>query len=204
MKLIRFLFEYICGLLAMRGTYVGTFRTCDSAFTFRMPTGWAGTVNRTHPASIEPMLIDPTATIAAYGLPVLINTANNGARTFVATDVTTPVAAYAIGARPYPIQAATATNYGATAYGSATPPPLQPLDGLKSGYILATLQNFAVNNSTKNGAVYVRIAASAGAHVQGGFEAAADNLGTNTVLLSNAYFNGPAGPDGVVEIGFNL
>jgi hypothetical protein len=184
------------------GTYVGTFRTCDSAFTFRMLTGFPGTVNRTHPASIEPCLVDSNAPVTSYGTAVLIDSVTQGARPFSAADTTTPVAPYGIGARPYPIQQQTG---GMTAtIGTSAPPSTQPLDVLKSGYILAYLNNFAVNNAVKNGPVYIRIAASAGQHVQGGFEALADMLGTNTVLVSNAYFNGPAGPDGVVEIGFNL
>jgi hypothetical protein len=41
-------------------------------------------------------------------------------------------------------------------------------------------------------------AASAGEHVLGAFEAAAD--GANTIALTNAEFNGPADADGVCEI----
>jgi hypothetical protein len=185
------------------GSYVGTFRTHDAAFTFRMPTGFPGTVNRTHPCSIEPCLIDPNSTIAAYGLAVVVDSATQGVRTLGAGD-SALTQVYGIGARPYPVQQSTASNYGATTFGAAAPPPNQPLDVLKSGYILAYVNNFGVNNSVKNGAVYIYYGASNGQHVQGGFEAAA---GGNLLALSSqnqTYFNGPAGPDGVVEIAFNL
>ena len=33
-------------------------KTRDVAFTFRMGAGFAGDVNRTHPASIEPVMIE--------------------------------------------------------------------------------------------------------------------------------------------------
>lgn len=141
------------------GSYVGTFRTHDAAFAFRMNTGFPGTVNRTHPASIEPCLIDPNATIAAYGMGVIVDSATQGVRTLVAGDgaVTN---LYGIAARPYPVQAASASSYGATTFGSGAPPPSQPLDVLKGGYILVALNNFAVNNSVKNGPVYVNISTS--------------------------------------------
>jgi hypothetical protein len=184
------------------GKYIGTFRTCDAAFGFRMPTGFPGTVNRTHPAGIEPCLVDVNAAPQAYGIPVLIDAATQGVRPFAAADNTTPATAYGFTVRPYPMQAASATNYGATAFGAAIPPPLQPIDVLTGGYILVQLNNFAVNNAVKGGAVYVWFAASAGAHVQGGIEAAA--TGGSTALLNYAYFNGPAGADGVAEVAFNL
>jgi hypothetical protein len=188
------------------GKYVGTFRTQDAAFTFRMPTGFPGTVNRTHPASIEPCLIDPSAPPLAYGIPLIIDATSQGVRPFTVGD-TGVTAAYGFAVRPYPIQQQSATNYGSIAFGAAVPPASQPMDVLKSGYILATLNNFAVNNSTKDGAVYVWCAATSGQHVQGQLEAVA--TGGSTAALSigsqqQTYFNGPAGPDGVVEVAFNL
>lgn len=185
------------------GKYVGTFRTLDAAFTFRVPTGFPGTVNRTHPASIEPALIDPNATIAAYGLGLVVDPTTQGVRTLVAGD-SALTSIYGVGVRPYPIQAQSTTNYGATTFGSAAPPSSQPLDVLKSGYILVSLQNFAVNNSVKDGSVYIWYAASTGAHVQGGFEAAATGGSTLALAQGQTYFNGPAGPDGVAELAFNL
>jgi hypothetical protein len=186
------------------GEYVGTFRTQDAAFTFRMLTGFAGTVNRLHPASIEPCLIDPTATIAAYGLAVVVNPANNGVRTIVAGDAAL-TSVYGVGARPFPVQQQSTTNYGATTLGGASVPPTsQPLDVLKSGYILVNIQNFAVANAAKGGTVDVWYAASAGQHIQGGFEAAHTGGSSLSLAQGQTYFNGPAGPDGVAELAFNL
>lgn len=61
--------------------------------------------------------------------------------------------------------------------------------------------------AAKKGApVFVRIVlpASKGTNeaVLGGIEAAADS--SNTIQLPNAQFEGPAGPDGITEISFNL
>lgn len=189
------------------GSYVGTFRTHDAAFTFRMPTGFAGMVNRTHPANIEPCLIDPNTTIPYYGWPVLVDATTQGVRPLVAGD-SGVTAIYGITVRPYPAQPSSGTNYGAIAAGAAgVPSPNQTIDVLKSGYIMVTLQNAAVNNSVKNGAVYIWYATNAGNHVQGGFEAA--NTPGSTLQLgagaqNSTYFNGPAGSDGIVELAFNL
>jgi hypothetical protein len=168
-----------------------------------MLTGFAGTVNRTHPASIEPCLIDPSAPPLSYGIGVVVDSVSQGVRPIAAGDnaLTT---IYGVGARPYPIQVASATNYGAATFGSATPPPNQPLDVLKSGYILVYVNNFAVNNSSKDSAVDIWYAASGGAHVQGGFEAAHTGGSSLTLAQGQTYFNGAAGPDGVAELAFNL
>ena len=183
------------------GVCVGTFRTHDAAFTFRMPTGFAGDVNRVHPASIEPCLIDVNAPPTAYGQAVLVDATTQGVRPYTLGD--TAVAPYGVTVRPYPLQQASATNYGAVALGGVqAPPAAQPVDVLKSGYILVPLQNFGVNNAVKGGAVFIWVAASAGNHVQGGFESVTG--GGNTVSLTNCYFNGPAGADGIAELAFNL
>ena len=193
------MFEFVTRMLRKRGRYVGTHRTHDAAFTFRMPTGFAGTVNRTHPASIEPCLQDANAPVTAYGVGVLADAASEGVRP-VATSDTTITTLYGVSARPFPAQQTTGGM--SSSLGAAAPPANQPLDVLKSGYILVRLPNFAAANSAKGSAVYVWAAASAGNHVQGTFEASATS--GSTVAISNAYFNGPAGPDGVAELAFNL
>lgn len=170
--------------------------THDVAFTYRMPAGFPGDVNRTHPASIEPSLTNQTNPPTRYGDPVIVDAATNSIRKLIATD-TTVTKIYGALVRPFPIQAASSSgNYGAQGLGAAVPPVgVQVVqDVLRYGYILASV----VGTPTKNGPVYVWIAANSGNHVQGGFEAAAN--GGNTVAISNAYFNGPPDASGTTEV----
>jgi hypothetical protein len=197
------LIRNLIGKSRKEGEYVGTHRTHDAAFTFRMPTGFPGDISRAVQSGIaEPCLVDLNAPPTAYGQAVVVDPTTQGVRPIVAGDAAL-TAIYGVTVRPFPIQQASATNYGAVGLGGVqAPPSSQPIDVLRFGYILVTLQNFAVNNSLKGGAVYIWYAASAGNHVQGGFEAAA--TGGSTLLLADANFNGPAGADGVVELAFNL
>jgi hypothetical protein len=177
-------------------------KTQDVAFQFRMDAGFAGDVNRTHPASIEPCLIDPTNPPNAYGQAVLVVAASQGVRPYATADASdaTPSAAWGVTVRPFPFQQSSASNFGAASIGAATPPTTGVIDVLRAGYIMATVP--AGQAPVKGGAVYVWCTASAGVHVQGGFEAVFST--TNTVKLSNAFFNGSPDAKGNVEISFNV
>lgn len=166
------------------------------AFQYRMGGGIPGDINRTHPASVEACLVDPTNPPTAFGIAVLPVSGSNGVRMFGAGD-TAVTRIWGITARPYPFQAQSATNFGAQNLGSATPPTNQPIDVMRMGYISVQLP--AGQAVTKGSAVYVWCAASTGSHVQGGFEGAAS--GGNTAALDSHYaFNGPADANGVAEI----
>jgi hypothetical protein len=169
----------------------------DVAFPFRMGAGFPGDVNRTHPASIEPCLIDAAAPPAFFGQAVLVDPTTQGVRPFVAGDVAV-TKAYGITVRPYPFQQSSGNNYGAAAIGAATAPATGVVDVLRAGYIMGTV----VGNTVKNGQVYVWTAASTGSHIQGGFEAAASS--GNTATLAGATFNGVQDANGNVEIAFNI
>lgn len=171
-------------------------RTADISYGYRMPVGFPGDVNRTHPASILPGLMDTAAPVLLYGNPVLVNTAANTYRQVGAGDgAVTKIAGVLV--RPYPTQQ---TTGGMSASIGAAVPPVGPsvCDVIEDGYVIARCNNFATVNPTKGGAVFIWIAASAGAHVQGGFESAAD--GGNTIAITNARWNGPVGADGVGEL----
>lgn len=178
------------------GRFVGRRRTIDIAYLYRMGAGFQGDVNRTHPASIEPVLIDTTAPPTSYGQAVLVNPANNGVRPFTVGDHLL-TDAYGITVRPYPTQQASAQNFGAATLGAAVPPVAGILDVLKDGYIMVKLPVGAA--CAKGGQVFVWCAASAGVHVQGGFEAVAGG-GVTTAALLNAKFNGVPDASGVVEV----
>lgn len=176
-------------------------KTRDVAFAFRMGAGFAGDINRTHPASVEPTLIDASAPPTAYGQPVLVDATTQGVRPFAAGDQSNTVAAgYGITVRPYPTQQSSASNFGAASIGAAVPPVIGIMDVLRAGYIMVNLP--AGGAPVKGGAVYVWSVASSGSHVIGGIEAAYS--AGNTTQLLNATFNGSPDASGNVEIAFNI
>jgi hypothetical protein len=184
-----------------KGRFVSRRFTQDVAIPFRMGAGAPGDVNRTHPASIPPFLVDPTNPPTAFGMPAVINPASGGLRGILATDgALTDIDAIVV--RPYPIQQQTATNYGAQAFGTGVPPTSQPVDGLVSGYIMVQVP--AGQQPTKKGTVYIWIGAAGGGHVVGGFEAVNGAGNTIAIASDKTYFNSPADANGVAEIAFNI
>lgn len=176
-------------------------RTIDVAFKYRMGAGFAGDVNRTHPAAIEPALQDATNPVNQYGVPVLVNTSANTVRAFGVGDATTTaIDPFGFGVRPFPTQASTGGAFGSAAFGAATPPANGAIDILRSGLIMGQLNT---GTSTKGGAVYVWTAVTSGAHIQGGLEVVAS--AGNTALMGPRYiFNGPPDASGIVEIACNV
>lgn len=169
-------------------------KTRDVAFPFRMGAGFSGDVNRSHPASIEPCLIDTSAPPAIFGQAVLIDPTTQGTRPFTTGDASQD--AYGVTVRPYPFQQQSASNYGAAAIGNAGAPDTGAIDVLRLGYIMVQV-NLGQTAPVKNGAVYIRVAATSGAHIIGQLETAAD--GTNNVLVPNMKFQGGMDANGVAE-----
>lgn len=161
------------------------------AIKYRVGAGYAGTVNRTHPFSVEPNKIDTTSPPTGYGKAVIVNTAGDAVRDMAAGD-TGVTKIYGVAVRPYPTQQESGGM--SAAIGAATPPVAGVMDVLRYGYINV----YAVGAAKKDGAVHLWIAASTGAHVQGTFESAAS--GGNTVAITNAKFNGPPDTNGITEI----
>lgn len=178
----------------------GRSRTCDVAFPFRMGAGFPGDVNRVHPASIEPVLIDVDDPVTEYGQPGLIDTVTHGFRGFRAGD-TAVTDIWGCAVRPYPTQQQTG---GMTSdFGAATPPTSGQMDALRSGYIKVKL-NAGTGAAKKGSAVFVWCAASAGDHVQGGIEDAANGGNTASLSVSKYQFNNSPDADGNVEICVNV
>ena len=170
--------------------------TKDVAFAFRMGSGFPGDVNRAHPMNIEPALINVANPPAAYGNAVLLDTATNSVRN-VASGDTGVTRIYGMAVRPYPTQQAAASNFGAAAIGAAAPPAAGVMDVLRDGYGIVRV----FGSPTKDGAVFVWVAASSGGHIQGALEAAA--TGGSTAAIANARFNGPPDANGFTEVIFN-
>jgi hypothetical protein len=166
-----------------------------TSITFRMNAGAPGDVNRGHPASIQPCLIDPNAPPTLYGQAVTVDPTTQGVRPLVAGD-SALTTIWGVTVRPYPIQqATTANNYGAVAYGNLAPPLLQPIDVMTAGYIFVPV----VGSPVKGGTVYIWYAAASGSHVQGGFEAS--STGGSTLTLSTNYaWNSPPDANGNAEL----
>lgn len=181
-------------------TEVGRRRTRDVAYNLRMPAGVAGDVSRhVPPGTIEPALLAAANPPDGFGLAVVTTEDAENAVRLVQPGDNALTAIYGITVRPFPFQPASATNYGATGFGGGAPAPSQPVDVLRSGYILGYINGTPV----KGGVVYVWIAASAGAHVQGAFEIVAD--GANTITLdSKSTFQGGVDANGIGEIAFNI
>lgn len=178
-------------------------RTRDNAFTYRMPSGIPGDINRSGAAFVsEPNIIDPSAPPTQYGLPVALDP-TNGIRPIISPDAAMDV--YGMMVRPFPLnQPTTASFFGSNPLGTAAVPPASGMcDVLKTGYMTVKLYGAAA--ATPGGAVYVRIQNAGAGEFVGGIEAAAD--GGNTIQIgakNSTYFRGAADANGNVEIAFNV
>lgn len=168
-------------------------RTHDVAFQYRMSAGFPGDVNRTHPFQVLPGLMDSTDPVRLVGDPYLL-TAAGKYRAFKVGDTATKIGGVLV--RSYPTQQTIGGM--SAAFGTAVPPTSGVVDGLEDGFAMVKCNNFGVSPPVRGGAVFVRIAATAGNLVQGGFHAAAD--GANTLAITNATWNSSADASGVAEI----
>lgn len=168
--------------------------TRDIAFTYRMPGGFAGDVNRTHPASIEPALMDPTSPPTYFGQTVVVAAASQGVRAVGVVDDSALTDIYGVVCRAYPIQQSSGGM--AASFGSGAPPINQPVDILKSGYIMVPVNGVPI----KGGQAFVWAKPTSGAHIQGGFEAAATGGSTISLPLNSYTFNGGPDANGICEV----
>jgi hypothetical protein len=164
-----------------------------AVFTFRMPAGIPGAVNRVATATIEAQQLDTTYFPTVYGVPVALDATSHNLRAIKAADTASSV--YGFYVRPYP-----ATGNGTDGLGTSTPPVSGVVSVLKRGYMMVKLNGTTA--AVKNGTVYVRTVTGTFT-VIGGIEALADS--TNTFAMTgNTYFTGPADSNGNVEVAFNI
>jgi hypothetical protein len=170
-------------------------RTLDISIGYRMGAGFAGDVNRMHPASIVPRLQDAVNPVRLFGDPVTLG-ASNSVRGFIATD-TALTKIRGVCVRPSIAQPNTG---GLTqVLGGGTPPQgAAPIDILEDGHIMVKCNNVAAGSPVLGGAVFVWVVASAGSDVQGGFRAAAS--GVNTIAITNAEWASPPDSNGIAEL----
>lgn len=172
-------------------------RTRDVSFSFRMGAGFPGDINRVHPFSVLPGLMNETDPIRLYGDPAIAVPGADGIsfRGFKAGDTRTTIDGILV--RSYPVQQ-TATNGISSPIGTATAPTEGVIDVLEEGYMMVKCNDFAAAPPSRGALVTVRIAASSGNKIQGGFHAATD--GANTLTITNARWNGKADANGVAEL----
>lgn len=163
----------------------------DNTFLYRMPAGIAGAISRPQDLTVEPQTLDSAKAFAAYGLAGKLS-----AGKFVPIEAAdTAAVVVGIYVRPYPTasqpdkvrQIGTGFNFAA--------------DCMKRGYVTV---NIGVDASSValGGTVFMRVATPTASSPLGAFLAAADD--TNTVQLTNAYFNGPGDANGNIELAFNI
>lgn len=170
------------------------------AFSYRMPAGIPGEMQRIWSGTTIEQNVQESPFIAAYGMACILDSNTGCVRAVQAAD--TALSIYGFAVRPYPIQAGAASGqFGAQPLGTPiAPPQIGVIDILRRGYINVLLGGSVA--AKKGGAVFIWIAASSGAHVQGQPEAAA--TGGSTIAVADCIFQGPADASGNVEISFNI
>jgi hypothetical protein len=166
-------------------------RTRDVAYTYRMGAGFPGDLVTGMPSVVEPAKVNVANPPQLFGGGVFVDTATNSVRQPLAAD-TGLTKLYGIVVRPFPYQQQSG-GMGAS-IGAGSPPTSGVIDVARSGQIMTK----CTGTPTKNGPVYMWVAASAGNNVQGMFAAA--NSAGNTILISNAAFDGPPDASGNVKI----
>lgn len=161
------------------------------AFATRMPYGIPGDSTRPSQSTIESQVFNSALAFPGYGLPGKI--VSNKFVPIASGDAASAIYGFLV--RPFPITGAN----GSDPLGTSVPPTTGVADVMRRGYI--SVKNNA-GTPAINGAVYVRVANAAAGKPIGGIEAVADS--TNTVVISNCIFTGPADANGNVEIAFNI
>ena len=136
------------------------------AYTYQMPSGIAGNVNRPEVSTVEQAVLDQTYTPTAFGAPV--KTVSGKIRPVATGDAISVVTGFLV--RAYPT-----SGNGTDGLGAATPNKALPADILKRGYISAVLKN--VTAAAKDAPVYVRLV-TASSKIAGDIEAAVDITAT--------------------------
>lgn len=174
-------------------TYVGRIRTRDVAFTYRMGAGYPGDVNRSHPFSVEPCLIDAAAPPTLYGQAVVVAAGTNTVRPVAAGD-NGLTSIYGVTVRPFPAQQ---QSGGMTsAFGNSAPPTTGVIDVLRWGYVMVQLNG----QPNKGNALYVWAAAASGGDSPGQFTTSTTGGDVIGPLTGSSCFNGPPDSTGVGEI----
>lgn len=174
------------------GVYAGRRRTTDVAFAYRMGAGFSGDVNRTHPFSVEPCLIDAANPPTFYGQAVVIG-ANNGVRAVLDGDDAL-TAIYGVTVRPFPAQQSSGGM--SSPFGSVAPPVSGVIDILRLGYVMVQMHG----TPGKGDSLYVWADPAGGGEIPGQFTTTTTAGSTIGPLAGSSNFNGPPDSTGIGEI----
>lgn len=185
--------------------FVGRSKTADVAFNLRMGAGSPGDITRhTPPGTIEQCLVAAVTPPTGYGQAVLADGLSDNAVRLVQAGDSALTAIYGVTVRPFPFQQSTTSSaYGGNTFGGGVLAANQPVDVLRSGYILGYINLTGAVAAVKGAAVFVWVAASSGAHIQGSFETAATG-GSTIALDAKTTFSGGVDASNFGEICFNI
>ena len=162
-----------------------------TAYTTRMPAGFAGRVSRSDSKTIEQQIPDGSTPPTVYGTAVKM--VSGKLKPMGSGDAASLI--YGLLVNPYPMQSTTNTA------GAATPPTTGVLDVMRRGYMTVALK---LGTAAKAGQVYI-VTTAGGTVVIGDVVTASSPAGGGTaVALANGFFMGAADSNGVVEIQYNI
>lgn len=167
------------------------------AYQFRLDTGYPGTSNRVHDATVTPEVIDAAAPPLAYGLGCVIDATTGGIRAAATGD--TKIDGFNL--RPYPMQGGGPASGIVNDPLYTSTPPNAGLSGglLRRGFIIVKLAGGGP--VVKGAPVFVSIVTATAGQVFGTSAAA----GTGAIALdTKSSFMGAADSTGITELAFNL
>lgn len=151
-------------------------KTNDVSYLLQAPTGIPGDVTRVDESNVEPGMLVQNAVPAypqAYGIPLVA--AVGGFAAWNTTNIATDFQAVLV--REVPAIAGSVSSD--TSFSPSVPNHDQPNGILVRGYINVICQ---YGTPARDGVVYIRVAATSGSRLLGGFEATSD--GGNNVALT--------------------
>ena len=161
------------------------------SYTYQMPSGIAGNINRPDTAHVEQFILDQTTPPTVFGTPVKNVSAK--IQPIQSGDLSAAIIGFL--ARPYPT-----SGNGTDGLGAASPNKALPGDVMKRGYI--SVKVGGTQAPVSGGQVYCRVGNASAGKVIGDIEAAADiavsaaatvGTGTQTAGTLSALVTTPAG-----------
>lgn len=175
----------------------------SNVFTFRMPAGIPGRVNREQEHTGVPEIMDVANPPLSYGDPVKMGS-NGKIQALAPGD--TAASVYGFLESPYPI-AQTQGGLFNQGYGPVTPAPGGRCTVMRRGYMTVVVYG----QPSSGGTVYVRLAGTPASRADGtagrvgGLEASNDATAGNTIALPvSTSFRGAPDGAGNTEIAFNI
>ena len=158
-----------------------------TAYTTRMPAGFAGNISRDDNLLVDPVIIDSGTPPTAYGSVVKL--VSSKAQPVASGDAGS--VAYGWSARPYPVQSTT------NSLGVAAPPASGIINVMRRGFMTV---NLVLGTAAKGGQVYV-VTTAGGSVAVGDIVTSSSPAGGGTgVVVTGATFMGAADANGIVEI----